>query len=113
MKIYCDSSTKEACIVVEGQSPLIVPYRWTVTVNIGEYLAVIEALYLALALRLEQVEILTDSQLVVRQVQDRWKCRATHLKALRDKTRRLAQSFCSCQFVWIPREKNPAGGVLG
>ena len=44
MKIYCDSSTRAACYVIEGQEPVITPYPELVTVNVGEYLAVLLAL---------------------------------------------------------------------
>ena len=117
MEIYCDSSTREACIVVEGEEPKIFPYFEPVTVNVGEYKAVIFALEEALNRYLESVEILTDSLLVVNQVRGVWKCRKEHLLPFRDKIRNilLHMSFVPTRrysLCWIPREENIAGKVL-
>ena len=112
MKIYCDSSTREACIVIEGQDPIIVPYPEKVTNNVGEYRAVILALEEARRPKLEQVELLTDSLLVANQVSGIWKCRQPHLKALLAQVRILLME--TPNFVtWIPREENLAGKILG
>ena len=111
MKIYCDSSTREACYVVEGPRPVVIPYSERVTVNVGEYRAVILALEEAKRLKLEQVEIYTDSLLVVNQVSGNWKCQAEHLIPLRDKVRELLKNG-GIELKWIPRERNIAGFCL-
>lgn len=113
-RIYCDSSTREACIVVEGEDPIVIPYPEPVTVNVGEYKAVIIALEEALNRRLEEVEILTDSLLVVNQVRGLWKCRKKHLRPYCNWVRFLLPcvSIRGCELNWIPREENPAGKVL-
>lgn len=123
MRIYCDSSTKEACIVVEGQDPVIIPYPEPVTVNVGEYRVVILALTAMLVseevrdLEVEELEVLTDSLLVVNQVNGKWMCKKEHLLSLRDRVwdlLLLANSFpfSKCTLSWIPREENLAGKVL-
>jgi len=112
MKIYCDSSLKEACFVPEGQEPHIIPYLEPVTVNVGEYKAVILALEWAKERKVGEVEILADSQLVVRQVTGNWKCKKAHLLPYRDKVIRFLRDFGSLTFTWIPREENLAGKVL-
>ena len=111
MRIFCDSSTKEACIVFEGQEPIIISYPAPVTVNQGEYQAVILALEEAKRLKWEEVEIFTDSLLVVSQVDGMWRCRAKHLLPFRDKVRSLACDI-SAMIKWLPREENLAGKVL-
>lgn len=110
-KIYCDSSFHEACVVVEGNDPEIIPYRETVTVNEGEYLAVIAALMTAIKLGLTNVTIFSDSQLVVNQMNGVWKCRKLHLLKLR-RIARDFQAVLGASLVWIPREENLAGKVL-
>ena len=112
MKVYCDSSTKAACYVIEGQSPVFVLYNHQVTVNEGEYLAVISALTDALRRKRTSIELFTDSQLVVSQVSGRWKCNHEHLRVLRDKVRQLTQNQV-ITIGWIPREENLAGRLLG
>ena len=111
MKIYCDSSTTEYCLVLEGREPQVVTYPAPVTNNVGEYQAVIEAIKLALSLKLKDALILTDSQLVVEQVNGMWKCRQPHLLPLRDKARELLKGS-SITLTWTPRENNLAGKVL-
>ena len=110
MKIYADSSTKEACIVVEGYDPAVYPYSEPVTVNVGEYQAAILALSVCRLIS-EEVEILTDSLLVVNQVNGLWKCKKPHLLPFRDYARLLMESGATLK--WIPREENLAGKVLG
>ena len=110
-KIYCDSSTKEACFIVEGQKAVVLLYPVPVTVNVGEYKSVILALEEAKRRKLKQVELLTDSQLVVLQVYGVWTCRAQQLLPLRDKVRELVQDL-GAVVGWITREQNLAGKEL-
>jgi len=117
MRIYCDSSVKEACLVVEGQEPKIVSYPEAVTVNVGEYRAVLLALEEANYQHLVKATILTDSLLVVNQVNGVWRCKKKHLLPYRDKVRDilLHMSFVPARkysLNWIPREENLAGKVL-
>lgn len=112
MKVYCDSSTKEGCYVIEGGKPVILPYDHKVTVNEGEYLAVIAALTDALRRKKTHILLLTDSQLVANQVNGAWQCNYEHLRVLRDKLRGLAQNQ-NVEIAWVPREENLAGKILG
>ena len=80
------------------------------TVNVGEYQAVILALKEAKRLKLEQVLLLSDSQLVVNQVNGVWKCRKQHLLPFRDKVRELLED--NWYLHWVSREINLAGKVL-
>ena len=117
MRIYCDSSTREACYVIEEQEPVIIAYSKPVTNNVGEYQAVILALeWASKTPQIDWVEILTDSQLVVEQVNGAWNCNYKHLLLLRDKVRELVKELeskeASVQLIWIPRENNKAGSFL-
>ena len=112
MIIYCDSSTKQACVVIEGNLPEITTYPNSVTNNEGEYHALILALEKASRTPNVFFEILTDSQLVVEQVNEHWACRKKRLQVLRHKVWELARNL-DCEIRWIPREENLAGKVLG
>ena len=113
MKIFCDSSTKEACYVIEGQKTVIIPYPRPVTVNVGEYKAVQFALWDAMnRKRIKPIEVYTDSLLVVNQVNGSYKCRKPHLLPLLTKTKELLEE-AQAILMWIPREENIAGRVLG
>ena len=111
MKIYCDGSTTRACVVVEGRPPKIIAYDEKVTSNTGEYLAIIEALKEAKRLDLQEVEILTDSLLIVRQFYGDYACRKKHLQALLKQVDELVHKP-GWEVKWIPREENPAGKLL-
>ena len=113
-RVFCDSSTKEACIVVEGQKPIFIAYPSPVTNNVGEYKAVLSALQWVLnnltdpPVRREPITIHTDSLLVVKQVNGVWACRTPHLLPFRERIRELLVKT-GVSLAWIPREENPAG----
>ena len=121
MKIYCDSSTTEACLVKvlpSAQEQVFKEaYTKRVTNNVGEYRAVLWALLKVKNWKKvknwegEDAEILTDSQLVVEQVAGNWMCRKSHLLPLRDEVRRLLEET-GATLAWVPRATNLAGLVL-
>ena len=111
-KVYCDSSTRAACFILVGQEVRIWPYFAPVTVNVGEYQAVILALEEVKRQELEGIKVLTDSRLVVEQVRGNWLCRQAHLQPFINEVRRLL-SILKATLEWVPREDNPAGQVLG
>ena len=111
MRIYCDSSVKEACLVINGYLSIL-PYNERVTSNEGEYIAVLVALKTAKELDLEDnVEILTDSELVVKQLSGEYKCRATNLIPYNLVAKRLIEEI-GAVVSWVSREENPAGKEL-
>ncbi len=57
-------------------------------------------------------EILSDSQLVVNQVNGKWKVKEPRLFPLCQKAQRLLKER-GCILKWIPREENKAGHLLG
>ena len=112
MDIYCDSSTKQACILYEGAAqPYFVNYVDRVTNNVGEYLALLEVLRNLWLLEIKQATIFTDSLLVVNQINGLYACRQEHLKPFLEEAKRLIQAT-GCEVKWIPREENPAGELL-
>lgn len=111
MIIYVDSSTKENCLVVEGQSPSIRAYKAPVTSNVGEYKAVIRALKLALTSGYDKVEIRTDSKLVADQLNGLAKVKSHHLRPYFASALELKQRL-GAEVKWISREINLAGKVL-
>ncbi len=115
MRIYCDSSTTEACLVPEGQKLMIIPYKEKVTNNVGEYSAVIFAFewaeqQLYYHKQPEETIVLTDSLLVVMQTNKGWKCRHEHLLPFRDRVIWFLNK--GYKLSWTPREENLAGKEL-
>ena len=69
-KVYCDGSTKLICFIIEGQKPVVAPAREHLpcTNNEGEYFAVLKALDEAKRQGIKDVEILSDSELIINQL---------------------------------------------
>ena len=76
------------------------------TNNIAEYTALLEALKKAKELNAEQIEIRSDSQLLVRQMNGEYKIKNSAIAKLAVKAYQLLASFKSYRFVHIGREHN-------
>ena len=76
------------------------------TNNIAEYNALIYGLTQALHLKADHVTVLTDSQLVCRQVTGVYKIKSVHLKFLYDQAVSLLKAFKTAEVQHIPREQN-------
>ena len=78
------------------------------TNNIAEYGAVAGALteMMKNGWLSRPVMLMTDSQLVVNQLNDKWSCRTPHLRQWRDMIWKIAEAFPSVSFHWIPRLEN-------
>lgn len=79
------------------------------TNNQAEYLALIQALkWLRHHVEPEKasLDIWSDSQLVVNQVQHRWRTKVDHLKELRDETNRLLKPYGRWMIHWYERRNN-------
>jgi ribonuclease HI len=120
IRVYCDSSTKESCFVIQrdNEEPEvhIAPYEERQTNNTGEYLAVIRALEHIRAVGIADFGIFTDSKLVVNQIKDFNKCKVLNLSILRNRARDLLGAdhimYKHLRIEWLPRETNPAGLIL-
>lgn len=82
------------------------------TNNIAEYKAVILGIEVALDLEADELEVLSDSQLIVNQVQENWKCEDDSLFKLREIVHGLARGFDYVSISWIPREQNSRADFL-
>jgi ribonuclease HI len=78
----------------------------TTTNNQAEYRAIIAALERAISAGARQVTIKSDSELVVRQINGRYKIKNTTLRPLYQQVVRLASSLESFSITSIPREQN-------
>lgn len=112
MKIFCDGSgwngrESRWCVIVEGRDPIVQSYFDSRTNNEMEYRSVLYAI----ATSNKDDIILTDSQLVVNQVNGKWKVKSEHLKTLCIRAQSLLELRGST-LKWIPREENLAGKVF-
>ena len=78
----------------------------TTTNNQAEYRAIIAALEKAIELGATHVVINSDSELVVRQLNGRYRVRKAELKPLHQKVKQLQSSLEEFTITHIPREQN-------
>ena len=76
------------------------------TNNQAEYRAIIAALEEASRLGAEQVEVRSDSELAVRQINGRYRVKNKALKPLHQRVRELLSLFQAFAIVAIPRHQN-------
>jgi ribonuclease HI len=76
------------------------------TNNVAEYTALLEALAIAAARHAEDVELLADSELVVKQVRGEYKVRHPDLIPLHAEARRRIATFRRFKLGHVPREQN-------
>ncbi|MCY4086919.1 MAG: ribonuclease HI family protein [Actinomycetia bacterium] len=76
------------------------------TNNVAEYQALIDGLERALELGLEDVEVVSDSQLLVRQMTGEYRVKNPALIDLWLQARRLAGEIGAVRYVAVPREQN-------
>ena len=79
--------------------------------NVAEYLALLEALQCALALKASKLHVYSDSEVVVRQMIGRYSCRSPRLYSLNWVCRKLARSL-EFSISHIRREHNTEANGL-
>jgi ribonuclease HI len=119
---YCDGSGNSprgsscAAVVCDAESGEMLAEKakqiWICSNNIAEYMGVLLALQLAKELHADEVEVRSDSQVVVNQVTGEWEPKDKKFLPLRKKIWDLASSFTSVSLRWIPREKNERADFL-
>ncbi len=76
------------------------------TNNQAEYRAIIAALEEAIRLGAEQIDMHSDSELAVKQINGQYRVKNASLKPLYDKVKQLQSRFNSFTIAHIPREEN-------
>ena len=76
------------------------------TNNQAEYRAIIAALEKAISLGASQVDVRSDSELVVRQLNGRYRVKKAALKPLYQQVKQLSSQFAGFNITHIPREQN-------
>lgn len=84
------------------------------TNNVAEYWGLIAGLDYMKRSRLKgNLKCFGDSLLVVNQISNRWKCKKSHLRKLRDEVRDLLSIVSHCWSLnWIPRDENQEADFL-
>jgi probable phosphoglycerate mutase len=76
------------------------------TNNVAEYTAVIRGLERALELGAREVLLRSDSQLLINQIEGRYRVRTPHLQPLHRRVRELARRFERIDYEHVRRERN-------
>jgi phosphoribosylglycinamide formyltransferase 1 len=76
------------------------------TNNVAEYTAVLDGLQAAQTAGAAQIELMSDSELVIRQIHGQYKVKSDNLRDLFMRVMERLASFQSWQAIHIPREKN-------
>jgi ribonuclease HI len=82
------------------------------TNNVAEYRGAIEALAAAQGYDARQIILLSDSKLLVEQLNGNYRVRSARIQPLWSKTLSLLNSFESHQASWVPREQNEHADAL-
>ncbi|HJY86906.1 MAG TPA: reverse transcriptase-like protein [Candidatus Acidoferrales bacterium] len=87
-------------------------YVGRATNNVAEYYALIAALDYALAHGITKLRVRSDSELLVRQIEGRYKVKSADLRPLHEHARKLAAGLEYFSVEHVPREQNRKADAL-
>lgn len=82
------------------------------TNNVAEYMGLILGLKRAKAMGIKELEVLSDSELLVKQLAGDYAVKADHLRPLHDEARALIAGFEWIQVRHVPREENSLADAM-
>jgi ribonuclease HI len=82
------------------------------TNNVAEYMGLILGLKRAKAMGIKELDVFSDSELLVKQLAGTYAVKAEHLRPLHDEARSLLQGFSAIQVRHIPREENAQADAM-
>jgi len=87
-------------------------YLGNATNNVAEYFALITALDYCAANNISRLRVRSDSELLVRQMQGRYKVKSASLKPLHERAVRQSKGFAYFAIEHVPREMNAEADAL-
>jgi ribonuclease HI len=82
------------------------------TNNVAEYMGLILGLRRAKAMGIKELDVFSDSELLVKQLAGDYAVKAEHLRPLHDEARSLLGAFSTIQVRHIPREENAQADLM-
>jgi ribonuclease HI len=82
------------------------------TNNQAEYMGLLLGLRHARGLKVRELEVLADSELLIRQLEGRYQVKSPTLRPLYEEASRLLKSFSRVKLQHVPREKNKAADEM-
>ena len=99
-----------ACLILTSPDGIDIEYAlrfgFRASNNEAEYEVVIVRLNLAHSMEVDQLEVCSDSQLVVKQIEDSYEARGEKMILYLKKVRELLKKFVKVQIRHIPRVEN-------
>jgi ribonuclease HI len=87
-------------------------YLGRATNNVAEYYALVTALDYAQSQQIKRLAVRSDSELLVRQMQGRYKVKSAALQPLHERAQKLARALAYFEITHIPREQNSEADAL-
>jgi len=87
-------------------------YLGRATNNVAEYYALIGALDYAQSQQIARLAVRSDSELLVRQMQGRYKVKSPDLRPLHERAQKMARGLAHFDIEHIPREQNSEADAL-
>ena len=87
-------------------------YLGKATNNVAEYQALLHGLRFALARGASRVEVFSDSELLVRQIEGRYRVKNAGLQPLHGEAKVLLARFERARVAHVPRERNTQADAL-
>ena len=82
------------------------------TNNVAEYMGLILGLKRAKAMGIKELDVFSDSELLVKQLAGEYSVKADHLRPLHDEAKALLGGFASIEVRHIPREENEQADLM-
>jgi ribonuclease HI len=103
-----------ACIFDQGGNEVHGASRYLgrCTNNVAEYQALLLGLQAADSLKIEKLDVRLDSELIVRQLQGRYRVKDAKLQPLYKQVKTLTAKFGQCRFSHVPRSENARADEL-
>ena len=119
-KLFVDGATNaqgsEAGLILTSPEGIDIEYalrfKFQASNNEAEYEALIAGLNLAHSLEIDQLEVYSDSQLVVRQIEDTYEAKSERMILYLKRVRDLMKKFVLVQVRHIPRIENSRADAL-
>lgn len=122
VQIFCDGAARgnpgpagAGVIIQDGSGEIIKRlgrYLGETTNNVAEYTAVIMGLEEAARMGATQVRLNSDSELIIRQLQGRYKVKAPGLKPLYEAAKARLKNFVAVELIHVRREFNLAADQM-
>ena len=115
-RLYCDGAARgnpgpagAGAVIVSPEGHIqarVGKFLGEATNNVAEYMGLILGLKRAKAMGIRELDVLADSELMVRQLQGDYAVKADHLRPLHDEAKQLLGTFDVAELRHVPREEN-------